>query len=70
MPKRLLLFLFVIVFLVVIALFWSGQKKAAAPTINNFEQCAQAGYSVMESYPRQCQTPDGRNFVEILVPEK
>jgi len=32
--------------------------------INNFEDCATAGYPVGESYPRQCKTPDGRTFTE------
>lgn len=31
--------------------------------INSFEECAAAGYPIMESYPEQCRTPDGRNFV-------
>jgi hypothetical protein len=34
--------------------------------INSFEECAAAGYPVMESYPRQCRTPDGRHFVEEI----
>jgi len=34
--------------------------------INSFDDCARAGYPVMESYPRQCSTPDGRSFVEVL----
>lgn len=34
--------------------------------ITNFEECASAGYPVMESYPEQCRTPDGRTFVKIL----
>ena len=32
-------------------------------TINSFEECAAAGYPIMESYPEQCRTPDGRNFI-------
>lgn len=34
--------------------------------ISNFIECAQAGYPVMESHPRQCRTPDGQTFVEEL----
>lgn len=37
--------------------------------INSFEECAKAGYPVMESYPRQCRTPDGRLFVEPVPPD-
>jgi hypothetical protein len=34
--------------------------------VSSFEECVAAGYPVMESYPRQCQTPDGQNFVEEI----
>src|SRR3989344_3124363 len=36
----------------------------------NFDECAAAGYPVMESYPRQCRMPDGRNFVEEIADDK
>lgn len=32
--------------------------------ITNFAQCAAVGYPIMESYPRQCRTPEGVTFVE------
>ncbi len=31
--------------------------------ILTFEQCAAAGYPIIESYPRECRTPDGKTFV-------
>ncbi len=31
--------------------------------IATFEECKNAGYPIMESYPEQCATPDGRTFV-------
>ncbi len=37
--------------------------------ISSFEDCAAAGYPVMESYPRQCNTPDGKHFVEEIPAE-
>ena len=36
--------------------------------ISSFEECAAAGYPVMESYPRQCNTPGGKHFVEDVAP--
>ena len=33
-------------------------------TIASFADCAAAGYPVLESYPRQCKTPDGNSFTE------
>jgi len=34
------------------------------PEVHSFGDCVRAGYPVMESYPRQCRTPDGRTFAE------
>lgn len=34
--------------------------------VANFEECVEKGYAVMESYPRQCRTPDGETFVEDI----
>ena len=40
-----------------------GPEKAA---ISSFEECAAAGYPIMESYPRQCKTPEGKTFTEDI----
>jgi len=34
--------------------------------INSFEDCVAAGNPIMESYPRQCRTEDGKHFVEEI----
>lgn len=34
--------------------------------IQNFDDCAKAGYDVMESYPEQCRSGDGRVFERII----
>jgi hypothetical protein len=51
-----------------------GAPSAPKPTepcngkdkIANFNDCAKAGYAVMESYPRQCRAPEGETFVEDI----
>lgn len=56
--------------LIVIALIAAGIgayflfQKPDVEKITNFEECAKAGYPVLETYPRQCKTPDGRKFTE------
>lgn len=47
------------------------QKPSPAVTAEptNFEECA-AKYPVMESYPRQCNTPSGLHFTETVTPEE
>lgn len=44
-------------------IFYQNQLKIKS--INSFEDCAKY-YPVMESYPAQCNTPDGRHFVQEL----
>lgn len=39
------------------------QERAKIESISSFEECRDAGYPIMESYPEQCATPDGRVFV-------
>lgn len=34
-------------------------------SINSFEECAKY-FPVMESYPEQCSTPDGKHFVKVV----
>jgi hypothetical protein len=70
MPKRLLLFLFVIAFFAVLILVWPKKKVGEENKVTNFEQCVAAGNKILESYPRQCSTLDGHIFVESNIPEK
>lgn len=44
-------------------------KPLQSAVVNSFEECVEAGYPVMESYPRQCRTSDGRSFVETVPPD-
>ena len=43
--------------------FSLSRACAQSPKITNFAECAKV-YPVMESKPRQCETPDGRRYVE------
>ena len=38
--------------------------------INSFEECAAAGYPIMESYPEQCAVPGGKTFTRTLSDEE
>ncbi len=56
--------LFGIILLVIAGgLYWYGNR---APEVTNFTECASAGNPIMESYPRQCRTPDGKTFKEDI----
>ena len=43
-----------------------GTDNGRSRAIDSFITCVDAGYPVMESYPRQCRTPDGQTFVEEI----
>ena len=49
-----------------ITIFESFQNQYSE--INSFEECVSAGNPVMESYPQQCRTADGKHFVEKINP--
>jgi len=38
--------------------------------INSFEECAAAGYPIMESYPEQCAVTGGGTFTRALSDEE
>ena len=61
----ILIILIIVVFVVISLLFDLFNREPTPPiAVSNFKDCAAAGYPVMESYPRQCRTPQGKNFVE------
>lgn len=45
-----------------------GFSRIKTENISSFEECKAAGYPIMESYPEQCATPDGKHFVRQLLP--
>ncbi|MDD3190145.1 MAG: Gmad2 immunoglobulin-like domain-containing protein [Candidatus Pacebacteria bacterium] len=47
-----------------------GNGSTPSAVVASFEECLNAGYEIMESYPRQCRTPDGEIFVEEVIPDK
>jgi len=63
MNKKIFIFIFGIIILGIIAVDLAMPKLKA---VSNFGECIAYGYPVMESYPRQCGTPDGKTFVENI----
>ncbi len=56
----------VVVLLVAYFVFALSSKKDTVPVISNFEECVVAGNPIMETYPEQCVTEDGRVFVRKI----
>jgi hypothetical protein len=46
-------------------IFYAVNKPQTA-VVTDFISCSEAGYPIMESYPRQCKVPGGKTYVEDL----
>lgn len=55
----------IIVILIAGGLYYFLPINKTIGEITTFEECAAAGYPIMESYPRQCRTED-RTFTELV----
>lgn len=70
-PKKVYISFFLLIFTAVLVVVFSRQAPKPvvqnAPKVSNFEQCAKLGYPIMESYPRQCASPDGKVFIETVT---
>jgi hypothetical protein len=55
--------LFVVLVLIAACVgYFLGRVPYSEEEITSFEECVAAGYPVMESYPEQCMTPEGKSF--------
>lgn len=54
----------IVILLVIIGIFVFPLLKKKTAVINDFESCSAAGYAILQSYPAQCITSDGRTFIE------
>lgn len=64
--KRIIPLLVFIVLILILLFYIPTLKDIKVKEINSFEECAAAGFPVMESYPRQCRDGEGDLFVEVI----
>ena len=64
--KRIVPLLVFIVLILILLFYIPTLRKTEIEEINSFEECASAGFPVMEGYPRQCRDSEGNLFVEII----
>lgn len=57
---------YIVLLVLIIAGAWLIMRDVSPAKIASFEECVEAGYPVMESYPRQCRSADGTLFVETI----
>jgi hypothetical protein len=53
-----------VILLVIGLFFWKSQNTSSIKAINSFEDCAKAGYPIMEIFPEQCRVPGGKTFTK------
>ncbi len=74
MTKQTIIVISIIVALAVgitFFIFFEEEEKENAPLeekskIENFSECVEAGYPVVETRPRKCQDPNGKMFIEEI----
>lgn len=65
MKKIILIIVLIIVGIAIFLIFNYRPVRIITPA-TNFEECVARGYPVLESYPRQCKTPDGKTYAEDI----
>ena len=50
------------IILIPVTVWHYTNQPQASQEINSFKECTEAGYPVMESFPRKCAVPGGRTF--------
>ena len=65
---KILIFILVLIIVFVVVFLVLNRRTVEAPTtsVNSFEECEKAGFAILESYPRQCRTDDGKIFTEDI----
>jgi len=66
MNKKVLILLTIIIIFGITVYLMLRRDEEPIGDINSFEECLSAGNPALESYPRQCKTPDGRIFTEYI----
>lgn len=62
--KRTLLIIVIILGIAALGVAgWLLYRQVIKPAmVNSYADCVAAGYPILESYPEQCNTPDGKHF--------
>jgi hypothetical protein len=67
--KRAPLVVIIVLAVLVVALgSWLLVRLLTPPSVNSYAECVAAGYPILETYPEQCRTPDGRTFTNPDAP--
>ncbi|MFA6552621.1 MAG: Gmad2 immunoglobulin-like domain-containing protein [Candidatus Paceibacterota bacterium] len=63
--KNKIFYIIVLAVVLIVILGFFIYKSISPATTTNFAECS-SKYPIMETYPRQCKSPDGKTFVEDI----
>jgi hypothetical protein len=52
---------------IILALFWYMKRDTGSIQVTTFEECEQAGYTVVGTSPETCRTPEGTVFIKTAT---
>ncbi len=55
-----------IIFFAALLIFFFVTRQKFIPKITNYNECVQSGGIILETYPTQCRTKDGRIYIEEI----
>lgn len=61
--KKVIIFSSILLFAIIGGIiFWYNTPEQYSNKITNYEECAAAGYPILETYPEQCKLPNGKTY--------
>lgn len=48
---------------------WYSIYNQRNENISNYDECAAAGYPILESHPEQCSVPNGKTYTRVITKE-
>ena len=72
MNKKLIIAIVILPFIIaaIIAVISLSKPKEVPVVVRTFEECVAQGNPILETYPEQCRTADGVNFIKQLYGEE
>jgi hypothetical protein len=62
--NKIIIFALLIIAAILGYMRWIPPLDMPRTSVSSFEECANAGYPILESYPAQCRTPEGAIFIQ------
>ena len=64
--KKILPFIILVIVVIVAVSVFAKIRTASIPPVTNYEECVKGGNIILDSYPPQCKTSDGKSFTQDI----